>query len=118
MKLGDNKNLKAQSYLMRNKELKEYKIKPPSKDKLTKIMDDLYWARLPLPFRLDHVNIFAINSVEGLVIIDTGLNNFETMACWNSIIKNLETNGKQIGKKIGKMENGKMDKRNMEKWKT
>ena len=53
---------------MQNKDLKEYKIKPPSKYKFTKIIDDLYWARLPLPFRLDHVNIFAINSVEGLVI--------------------------------------------------
>ena len=70
---------------MKNKDLKEYKIKPPSKYKFTKIIDDLYWARLPLPFRLDHVNIFAINSVEGLVIVDTGLNNFETMTCWNSI---------------------------------
>ena len=39
---------------------------------------------------MDHVNIFAINSVEGLVIVDTGLNNFETMTCWNSIIKNFE----------------------------
>ena len=75
---------------MKNKDLKEYKIKPPSKYKFTKIIDDLYWARLPLPFRLDHVNIFAINSVEGLVIVDTGLNNFETMTCWNSIIKNFE----------------------------
>ena len=75
---------------MKNKDLKEYKIKPPSKYKFTKIIDDLYWARLPLPFRLDHVNIFAINSVEGLVIVDTGLNNFETMTCWNSIIKNVE----------------------------
>ena len=76
---------------MKNKYLKEYRIKPPLKYKFTKIIDDLYWARLPLPFKLDHVNIFAINSVEGLVIIDTGINNFETMTCWNSIIKNLET---------------------------
>ena len=79
---------------MQNKDLKEYKIKLPSKYRFTKIIDDLYWARLPLPFRLDHVNIFAINSVEGLVIVDTGLNNFETMTCWNSIIKNFEKENK------------------------
>ena len=88
---------------MKNKDLKEYKTKPPSKYKFTKIIDDLYWARLPLPFRLDHVNIFAINSVEGLVIVDTGLNNFETMTCWNSIIKNFE-------KEIDKCEKIKLNK--------
>ena len=47
----------------------------PEFGKFTKLADDIYWAKLPLPFRLDHINIFLIDSIEGLVIIDCGLKN-------------------------------------------
>lgn len=74
---------------MINDRVKEYIIEKPSNVKFSKITDDLYWARLPLPFRLDHVNVFAIHSIDGLVIIDTGINNKETKDCWDVIIRNL-----------------------------
>ena len=60
---------------MINNRVKEFIIEKPSNIKFSKIIEDLYWARLPLPFRLDHVNVFAVNSIDGLVIIDTGINN-------------------------------------------
>ena len=74
---------------MINDRVKEFIIEKPSNIKFSKIIEDLYWARLPLPFRLDHVNVFAVNSIDGLVIIDTGINNNETRDCWDIIIKNL-----------------------------
>lgn len=74
---------------MINDRVKEFIIEKPSNIKFSKIIEDLYWARLPLPFRLDHVNVFAVNSTDGLVIIDTGINNNETRDCWDIIIKNL-----------------------------
>ena len=76
---------------MNNEKIKEYKISSPSSNRFLKITEDLYWARIPLPFRLDHVNVFAIKSLDGLVLIDTGINNEETKRRWDSILKNLPT---------------------------
>ena len=74
---------------MNNEKIKRYKISNPSSNRFLKITEDLYWARIPLPFRLDHVNVFAIKSIDGLVLIDTGINNEETKRSWDSILKNL-----------------------------
>ena len=74
---------------MENSKLKKIKINNPKKNRFSKITEDLYWARIPLPFRLDHVNIYAINSNDGLVIIDTGIDNRLTRKCWGEIIENL-----------------------------
>ncbi len=76
---------------MNNEKIKKYKISNPSSNRFLKITEDLYWARIPLPFRLDHVNVFAIKSIDGLVLIDTGINNEETKRNWDSILKNLPT---------------------------
>tara|TARA_B100000902_G_scaffold216632_1_gene205959 strand:+ start:237 stop:1274 length:1038 start_codon:yes stop_codon:yes gene_type:complete len=77
---------------MTNEKVKKYKISNPSSNRFLKITEDLYWARIPLPFRLDHVNVFAIKSIDGLVLIDTGINNEETKRSWDSILENLPTN--------------------------
>jgi len=74
---------------MENNKLKKIKIQNPLKNRLSKITEDLYWARIPLPFKLDHVNVYAINSNEGLVIIDTGIDNRLTRKCWGEIIENI-----------------------------
>jgi len=74
---------------MENSKLNKIKINNPLKNRFTKIKEDLYWARIPLPFRLDHVNVYAINSNDGLVIIDTGIDNRLTRKCWGEIIENL-----------------------------
>ena len=53
---------------MGNSKLNKIKTKNPMKNRFSKITEDLYWARIPLPFRLDHVNVYAINSNElGLI---------------------------------------------------
>ena len=74
---------------MENNKLKKIKIQSPFKNRFSKITEDLYWARIPLPFKLDHVNVYAINSNEGLVIIDTGIDNRLTRKCWGEIIENI-----------------------------
>jgi len=74
---------------MDNNILTKIKIQNPLKNRFSKITEDLYWARIPLPFKLDHVNVYAINSNEGLVIIDTGIDNRLTRKCWGEIIENI-----------------------------
>ena len=74
---------------MENSQLNKIKISNPLKNRFSKITEDLFWARIPLPFRLDHVNVYAINSNDGLIIIDTGIDNRLTRKCWEEIIENL-----------------------------
>lgn len=39
--------------------------KPPEAGKITRIRSDLLWARIPLPFRLDHVNVYFLKDGNG-----------------------------------------------------
>ena len=43
---------------------------PPNFGEILLIAEDIFWARMPLPMMLDHVNVYILNSDEGLTIID------------------------------------------------
>jgi glyoxylase-like metal-dependent hydrolase (beta-lactamase superfamily II) len=51
----------------------------------------LQLVRLDLPFRLDHVNCFIAEGENGYTVIDTGLNNQETVRRWEK-----ELEGKEV----------------------
>lgn len=46
----------------------------------------IYKIKLPLPFRLNHVNCYAIRGSEGWSIIDTGLNIAQTRQIWQQFM--------------------------------
>ena len=46
---------------------------PPAPGTLTQIAPGVLWFRLPLPYRLDHVNIYLIEDAGGWAVLDTGL---------------------------------------------
>ena len=89
MKLGDKLIIKDQKKLIIKDSLISEKSLRPELGKFNKLTDDIYWAKLPLPFRLDHINIFLIDSIEGLVIIDCGIKNEVTEKNWEKLLKNL-----------------------------
>jgi glyoxylase-like metal-dependent hydrolase (beta-lactamase superfamily II) len=43
------------------------------------------WLRMPLPFALDHINLWLIEDGDGWTIVDTGYAMAETMALWELI---------------------------------
>jgi glyoxylase-like metal-dependent hydrolase (beta-lactamase superfamily II) len=43
------------------------------------------WARLPLPFSLDHINIWLVEDGDGWAVIDTGLRGAQTEALWHQL---------------------------------
>lgn len=59
---------------------------PPKKKQLIEIADGILWLRLPLPFRLDHINIFLIDDGDGWAILDTGIANRATKSLWSFFI--------------------------------
>ncbi|NKD85615.1 MBL fold metallo-hydrolase [Haematospirillum jordaniae] len=62
-------------------------IDPPAPSKVQNIEDGLLWARMPLPFALDHINLWVLEDVDGdLTIVDTGLATDETQAIWDELL--------------------------------
>ncbi len=57
------------------------------------------WLQMPLPFALDHINLYLIDDGDSWAIVDTGIRGDETRGYWEQIIAN-ELDGKPIGKVI------------------
>ena len=58
----------------------------PAPGDVTKIADGLFWARLPLPFRLNHVNVWLLEEADGWSVIDTGCATPAIRACWEKLL--------------------------------
>jgi glyoxylase-like metal-dependent hydrolase (beta-lactamase superfamily II) len=59
---------------------------PPAFGKTIAVADGILWARLPLPFRLDHVNIYFIEDEGGFAVLDTGVDTAESRAVWETLL--------------------------------
>ena len=55
----------------------------------TPVADGVYWLRMPLPFALDHINVWLLrdhfNGQEGWTVIDTGVANDATRTAWQRL---------------------------------
>ena len=49
-------------------------INPPEAGSLVGLADDLYWMRFTLPFRLNHINLYAFDTKDGWLLLDCGIN--------------------------------------------
>ena len=59
---------------------------PPEPGRLIEIVPGVQWFRLPLPYRLDHVNIYLIESDGGWTVLDTGLGTDACRTAWESVL--------------------------------
>jgi glyoxylase-like metal-dependent hydrolase (beta-lactamase superfamily II) len=59
---------------------------PPKIGEIIEVRPGILWARLALPFRLDHVNIYFIEDGAGLALIDTGIDNHASRAVWDALL--------------------------------
>ncbi len=53
---------------------------------LNEVARGVYLLRMPLPFRLDHINLYILDDSEGWTVIDCGLNTVESMTVWESLL--------------------------------
>lgn len=58
----------------------------PKKGSVTEMRPGLLWARLPLPFRLDHINVWLLDDGDGWTVIDTGCANAEIRQVWEALL--------------------------------
>lgn len=59
---------------------------PPANGATLEVAPGLHWLRLPLPFRLDHVNVYLVEDGPGFTLIDTGLDDAATRALWDALL--------------------------------
>jgi glyoxylase-like metal-dependent hydrolase (beta-lactamase superfamily II) len=55
---------------------------PPEPGESIEILPGIRWLRLPLPLKLDHVNVWMLEDGEGLTVVDTGVADGPTVALW------------------------------------
>jgi glyoxylase-like metal-dependent hydrolase (beta-lactamase superfamily II) len=58
---------------------------PPEPGTLQEVAPGIHWLRMPLPFALDHINLWLLEDGAGWTIVDSGLDTPITMALWERI---------------------------------
>ena len=58
---------------------------PPAAGETLAIAPGVWWLRMPLPFALDHINLWLLEDGRGWTIVDTGYAIAETTARWERI---------------------------------
>lgn len=59
---------------------------PPAPGGLVEVAPGIQWLRLPLPYRLNHVNIYLIEDEGGWAVLDTGLGTADCRAAWEAVL--------------------------------
>lgn len=60
----------------------------PANAQLRQVTEGVYWIRMPLPFTLDHINLWALDDVDGWSIVDTGLHWQGAVDTWTQLLDN------------------------------
>lgn len=60
-------------------------VAPDADASLVKVADHVYWARMPMPLSLNHINVYLLEDDDGWFIVDTGLNTEATRTLWKKI---------------------------------
>ena len=57
----------------------------PDPGVIKNVAPGIYWLRMPLPFQLNHINLWLIEEKDGWTIVDTGINTDDTRELWEKI---------------------------------
>jgi glyoxylase-like metal-dependent hydrolase (beta-lactamase superfamily II) len=57
---------------------------PPTPGTAIEVAHGIYWIRMPLPFALDHINLWLLEDGDGWVIVDTGYGVTATHDLWRT----------------------------------
>jgi glyoxylase-like metal-dependent hydrolase (beta-lactamase superfamily II) len=60
----------------------------PARGMTTEVAPGVHWIRMPLPYRLDHINLWALDDGKGWALVDTGVRNEETALVWRELFSN------------------------------
>ena len=59
---------------------------PPAPGDAIQVASGILWMRLPLPMKLDHVNVYALEDGDGWTVVDTGFDSGKSRAIWQMLL--------------------------------
>ncbi len=71
-------------------------MEAPEFGEITSIAPGIDWLRLPLPMKLDHINIYILHDEDGITIIDTGMKTSLLKEMWSDVMSRFEKPVKRI----------------------
>ena len=71
----------------------------PAEGEAIEVAPGILWMRLPLPMKLDHVNVYALDDGDSWTIVDTGFSSKRTRAIWEKLLAG-PLGGKPVGRVI------------------
>ena len=57
----------------------------PEPGDIKNVAPGIWWLRMPLPFQLNHINLWLVEEKDGWTIVDTGINTEATRELWDKI---------------------------------
>ena len=72
---------------------------PPAPGRAITVAPGIRWVRMPLPFALDHINLWLLDDDGGWAIVDTGIGLPDTRELWERVFEN-ELDGKPVTRVI------------------
>ncbi|PYG26867.1 MBL fold metallo-hydrolase [Pelagimonas varians] len=73
---------------------------PPAPGEAIEVADGVLWMRQPLPMKLDHVNLYALDDGDGWTIVDTGFSTRKSREIWETVLAG-PLKGKPVRRVIG-----------------
>lgn len=58
---------------------------PPAPGEIVGVAPGIAWLRMPLPFQLNHINLWLLDDGRGVTVVDTGVGLDDTRALWERV---------------------------------
>jgi glyoxylase-like metal-dependent hydrolase (beta-lactamase superfamily II) len=62
----------------------------PPPGETIEVVPGVHWLSMPLPFQLDHINLWLLQDQDGWTVVDTGIGNAGTRALWERIFSRFQ----------------------------
>jgi glyoxylase-like metal-dependent hydrolase (beta-lactamase superfamily II) len=61
---------------------------PPARGATLEVAPGVHWIRMPLPYALNHINLWVLDDGDGRTLVDTGVRTEDTTAAWRELFAN------------------------------
>lgn len=65
----------------------QWPVEAPESGALIGIAEGVFWARLPLPIALNHVNAYILDDGDGWTVVDTGVDTKKSRRIWTDLLQ-------------------------------
>lgn len=59
----------------------------PSKGEFLNVAPGVEWFRIPIPFELNHINLWLLEDKDGYTLVDTGINSSHSREIWKELLE-------------------------------